>query len=421
LLSGVLLCLCFYLKEFTMYVTVGQKALKTAVSTVQTIAGTGRTQLPILKHLLLVADATGLRFCASNEETSIQYRLQADVQASGTALLPAHLFSRFVQDLPAAPITLVLPSPTDPTAVQVRCQSVKANIRIGAMPSEEFPRISHATDGCRDLLTVDCELLREIIDQVAFAAGTDPSRPVLEGIRVAFASGRASFGAADAFRLAVRSIALPDPQVSAEVIIPAQTMRQVARLLPASGAVRIALSPSGHQALFHTQDMDLSTRLVEGTFPDFRPLLSIQAATRVVLPTHVLAAAVQLMVPFARENQHQLRLQTLQERPGEAAALVLEAEAPDLGANEMRLTESVTVTDPDLRIQVNEGWLAETLAAVSTPQVALEFTDAARPIVVRPVSPLDGVYVIMPLYVRPMPASAPEPQGVSVPDATAAR
>jgi DNA polymerase-3 subunit beta len=405
-----------------MYVTIAQKDLQPALAAVQTLSATGKTQLPILKHLLLVAERpSGLVLRASNEESSIQYRLpSAEVQAAGTALLPAQLFSGLVHDLPLAPVTLAFPSPTDPTAVQVRCQQVKANIKQGGMPIEEFPQVPRLTAECRELLVIDCELLREVIEQVAFAAATDAARPALEGIRIAFVGGRASFGAADAFRLAVRTIAIPDQDLSAEVLIPAQTLRRLARLLPTSGFVRVALSETGHHALLQTTEMDLATRLISGTFPDFRTLVEIQPSTRVVLPTAALAGAVHLMAPFARENRHQLRLRILGERPDAAAALVLEAEAADLGANEIQLNEQVMVQGPDLSLQVNDIYLAEALALVPTPRVTLELSEARRPITLRPVGPLDYVSIIMPLILQATPPASAQ-ETASVPSTAGAR
>lgn len=408
-----------------MYLTLPQKVFRAAVHAVGAIAGTGNLSLPILKHLLLVADATGMTLHAANGQTSMRYRVPAIVQAPGTLLLPAQLFAGFIQDLPAAPITLVWPSPTDSMAVQVRCQQVTANIKQGAMPGDEFPPVLQLTTDCRELLTVDSDLLRDVIEQVAFAADTDPSRPVLEGIRLALGDGRASFGAANAFRLGVRQLAIPDPELTAEVLLPAHALRSLARLLPETSAVHLALSPDGHQALFHTAELDLATRLIEGTFPDFRGLLEAPASTQVLLPTQALAEAVHLMAPFARENAHRLRLQIQHDRPGEAAALVLEAEAPDLGANEIRLTESVTIEGPEQHLFVNESFLAEILKAIVTPQVRLGFQDARKPVVIRPVGPFDCTYVVMPLFAQePAPSSRPShpasaAQGASVPGTAA--
>src|SRR5690349_8852661 len=121
-----------------MYVTLPQKELVPALAAIQTIAGSSAIQQPILRTVLLEAHATGLSLSAANEASRLQWRVPATVQAPGIVLLPAHLLAGFLHDLPAAPLTLLAPSPTDPQAVQVRCQQVRANLKQSPLPLDEF-------------------------------------------------------------------------------------------------------------------------------------------------------------------------------------------------------------------------------------------------------------------------------------------
>src|SRR5258707_4352242 len=285
-------------------------------------------------------------------------------------------------------------SPTDQTALQLRGPQIKANFKQGALPVSEFPQVQFLEEG-EELVTLDCELLKEIVEQVAFAASSNAARPVLEGLRVACQNGFATFLAADAFRLAIRTIPIPDQRVTAELLIPATVLRMLARLLPSSGAVRLGRSRDGRQLLVQTREMDLSSRLLDGVYPDVRSLLALSAPTRVVLPTSALTNAVHLMTSFARENKHQLRCTI--EPSSDTPSLLLEAEAPDLGTNEIRLTEGVTISGPTLSILINHTYFAEALATVPTPQVALECLNARRPVTIKPVGPLDARHIIMPL------------------------
>lgn len=383
-----------------MFLTLEQKDLARTFSLVSPIIGSGQVQMPILKYVLLRTEPDGLAVLAANEETRIRVRVPATVQAVDTLLLPAQTFSRFVGDLPPATVTLLSPSPTDQTALQLLCQQSKANFKLGALPVAEFPLVQFLEEG-EELFTLDCELLKEIVEQVAFAAAAHAARSVLEGVRLACQNGFATFSAADSFRLALRTIPIPNQQVSAELLIPASILRQLSRLLPSSGAVRLGRSRDGRQLLVQTREMDLSSRLMEGAFPDVRSLLSLEAPTRVVLPTSELTNAVHLMSSFARENKHQLRCMI------EADRLVLEAEAPDLGVNEVCLTEGVTISGPTLSFLINHTYIAEALAAVPTPQVVLECLDARRPVTIKPAGPLDARQIIMPLVLRSTPAPTP--------------
>jgi len=383
-----------------MYLTIAQKDLARALSLVSSIVGNGQIQMPILKYVLLCTEPDGLALLAANEDTRIRVRVPATVQASDTLLLPAQTFSRFVGDLPTAPVTLMSPSPTDQTALQLRCQQSKANFKQGALSVAEFPLVQFLEEG-EEVFTLDCELLKEIVEQVAFAAAANANRPVLEGMRVVCQNGFATFLAADSFRLAIRTIPIPDQRVTAELLIPASVLRTVARLLPSSGAVRVGRSRDGRQLLVQTREMDLSSRLLEGAFPDVRSLLALEAPTRVVLPTSVLTNAVHLMSSFARENKHVLRCTV------EASALLLEAEAADLGANEVRLTEEVLISGPTLSVMIHHSYLTEALAAIPTQQVAVECFDARRPVTIKPVGPLDARQIIMPMMLESTPTPTP--------------
>jgi DNA polymerase-3 subunit beta len=387
-----------------MYLTIPQKDLARAFSLVSPIVGNGQSQMPMLKYVLLRTEPDGLAILAANEDTRICARVPATIQASDALLIPARTFSRFVGDLPMSAVTLMFPSPTDQNALHLRCQHIKANFKQGALSTEEFPLVQSLEEG-EEFFTLDCELLKEIVEQVAFAAATNAARPALEGVRIACSEGVATFMAADTFRLAIRTIPIPNQQLTADVLIPASVLRTVARLLPSSGAVHLGHSRDGRQLLVQTREMDLSSRLLEGTFPNTDPLLRLEAPTRVVLPTQDLVSSVHLMSAFARENNQLLRCTV------EASALLLEAEAPDLGANEMRLTEGVTVNGPTLSILINHSYMAEALATVPTQQVSLEMLDARRPMTIKPVGPLDARHIIMPLRLETIPThtqAAPE-------------
>lgn len=399
-----------------MYLTLPQTRLNPALRAVQMIARKSHASQPILSYVLLTADAAGLVLHAANEETRLSYRVAADVQAPGSALLPVGLFTGFVSDLPAAPLVLVSPSPTDSLAVQVRCQQVKANMKVGSMSLDEFPRVVPWTAACQEILTLDCELLREIVEHVAFAANTDASPPILEGIRLACDHGQAMFSAADSFRLAVETTAIPDQRLTLEIVIPARTMRYLAQLLPPTGSVRLALSETGHHLLVQTREMTLSTRLLEGTYPPFHALLEVQASTRLHLPTQAFADAVRLMALFTREGYHRLQLHIAPTQPDAPASLLLQADAPDVGANEIRLEEQVQVQGGPLSLLLNEKFLSEILARIETAQVELELSSARTPVVIKPVGPRACVYVCMPLHQNaPTPAprsSTPETETV---------
>src|SRR5437660_4923659 len=152
-------------------------------------------------------------------------------------------------------------------------------------------------------------MLKEMIEEVAFAAADDDSRPVLTGVLVQVSDERLTFAAADAFRLAVRVAPLPgDDHPRGDSLIPARTLTELARILPSEGPVEMIVTPNRSQVLFHTASLDLVSRLIEGSFPNFRQIIPQEHTTRAVVETKEFAAAVKSAALFARDSSNVTRV-----------------------------------------------------------------------------------------------------------------
>ncbi len=247
-------------------------------------------------------------------------------------------------------------------------------------------------------MILDAGQLKEMIAQIAFAAADDDSRPVFTGVHVEVNNEQLTFAAADSFRLAVRSAELPgSDQARGTLLIPARTLTELARILPSEGAVQMIVTPNRSQVLFHTEQMDLVSRLIEGTFPNFRQIIPKDHTTRAVIETKEFAAAVKSVTPFARDSSNIARVKI---NGGgndglEPGTLTIEANAEDIGNNIS--TINAAVDGPEQQIIFNVKYLADVLAVIDTPEVALEVTSAARPGVIKPVGSADYTYVIMPM------------------------
>ena len=398
-----------------MFFTLAQKAFSRALALASPFAGQNTIQMSILQTLRMDAEPGQVILQAANEHTRARVSVAAEVQAAGSLLVPAQAFAHLVSDLPPAPITVMSPAPTDATALQVRGPQVNATVKLAAFPLDEFPAGMRFSAG-EELLTLDAELLREIIEQVAVAAATEESRPILQAVSVVFSQGQATFLAANAFRLAYRSVPIPDQRLTASLLIPASVLRQLARVLPSSGVVHLGRSHDGRSLLVQTREMELSTRLMEGAFPQVDSLLALPATTRVTLPTQDLRDALRFMASFTHEKAHQFRWTV------EADALRLEVDAPDLGTSEVRLTEGVTISGPTLVVRLNQSYLADALEAVATPQVLLEMSNDRHPVTIKPVGPLDARHIVMPQFLPTSPAPTHvAPASQATPEATASR
>lgn len=376
-----------------MKITCKQQDLSRGLSIVSH-AVSNRSTLPILANILLATEHGRLKLSATNLEIGINCWVDAQIYEEGTTTVPAKLLTDFINGLPQAPVDINVPDDTN--KANIKGEGISANIK--GMDASEFPLIPNAEDGEAPII-VDASLLREMIAEVAIAASEDESRPVFTGVLVQVNNEKLTFAAADSFRLAVRTAPLPgDDSTHGDILIPARTLKELERILPSDGAVQMIVTPNRSQVLFHTEQIDLVSRLIEGNFPNFRQIIPKEHTTRAVVETKAFAAHVKSASLFARDSSNITRVK-MQGGEGsglEPGSVTVEATAEDLGDNVGIL--NAAVDGPEQQIIFNVKYLADVLSVIGTPEVAIEINSPTKPGVIKPVGPADYTYVIMPMH-----------------------
>ena len=352
-----------------------------------------KSTLPILANILLSTEQGRLKLSATNLEIGIRCWIDAGIYEEGTTTVPAKLMTDLVNSLPQqASVDLTMPDET----YTIRVESQRSNASIKGMDPSEFPLLPGA-EGSETPILLDAKLLKEMIEQVAFAAADDDSRPVFTGVQVEVGNEKITFAAADAFRLAIREAPLPGHDESyGTVLIPARTLTELARILPGEGTVHMIVTPNRSQVLFHCDNnIDLVSRLIEATFPAVRGVIPKEHTTRAVVETKEFAAAVKSVAPFARDSSNITRVKLTNN--SDSGSLTIEATAEDVGSNISTIAASIE--GPDQQIIFNVKYLADVLSVLNTPEVAVELTTTARPGVIKPVGDLGDcyTYIIMPM------------------------
>ncbi len=370
-----------------------QENLKRGLATVSH-AVAGKSTLPVLANVLLATDNGRLKLAATNLEVGITCWIGAQIAEEGASTVPAKLLSDVVGGLPNDKVTLTLDARTQ--SVNLACARFTNNIK--GIEADEFPPIPTVAE--RDpVITLPADMLREAIDQVAFAAAGDDSRPVLAGVLIRLRGNEAVFAAADGFRLAKRIITLPEPvATSQELIVPARALSELARIIGDAESVALSVTPEGNQVLFHTESTDLVSRLIDGKFPDFERIIPTDHTTRTVLETQELTKAVKLASFFANASQNIVKITV--EPGGELGPgkLVISANAAEVGDNTGELDGMVHGEGG--QIALNVKYLAEALNAMKTAQVALETQTPQSPGVLKPVGQEGYVHIVMPMTIR---------------------
>jgi DNA polymerase-3 subunit beta len=279
--------------------------------------------------------------------------------------------------------------------LNARCARFEANIK--GIDAQEFPIIPTADDAER-AVRLQPENLRQMIDQVVFAAATDEARPILTGVLARFEADRLTLAAADGFRLSVRSAPLGQTiEEPIEVIIPARALGELSRIAADQEEwVEVIITPARNQILFHLQDVDLVSQLIEGKFPDYRQIIPAGHTTRTVLDTSGLLKASRVSHLFARDSANIVRVEIA---PGDELMpghLTLAATSAELGDNVGQL--DATIDGDPMEVAFNAKYLIDVLSVMDASQVALETTSASSPGVLRPVGDDDFIHVIMPMH-----------------------
>jgi DNA polymerase-3 subunit beta len=374
-----------------------QENLKRGLATVSH-AVAGKSPLPVLSNILLATREGQLHLSATNLEIGIKTRIGAMIEEEGMVTVPARLFSDVIGGLPNDKVTLTLDARTQ--TVKVECARFTSNIK--GIEADEFPTIPTVEDR-EPTMTLPADMLRQTIDQVAFAAANDESRPVLTGVLVRLRDATLTFAAADGFRLATRTIAIPEGARTAaevpDIIVPARTLSELARISSdAEGEIAITVTPGGGQVLFHTETTDLVSRLIDGKFPDFERIIPGSYETRMVLETQDLVKAVKLASFFASASQNIVKF--VVDSGGDVAPgkLTISANAAEVGDNTGELDG--IVSGEGSQIALNVKFLGEALSAMKSTQVALELQNPQSPGVFRPVGQDDYIHIIMPMAIR---------------------
>ncbi|GIV89609.1 MAG: DNA polymerase III subunit beta [Chloroflexus sp.] len=378
-----------------MKLTCMQDDLKRGLAAIShAVAGKSAT-LPVLANVLLATDDGRLKLTATNLEVGINRWIGANIAQAGAVAVPAKLLADVVGGLPNDKVTLTLDPKTQ--TLRVECGRFVSNIK--GVDADEFPSLP-AVNTRAPLVSLPAVLWREAIEQVAFAAATDESRPILTGVLVRTRDQQLTLVAADGFRLAMRTIPLAETVAHAvDCLIPARTLAELARIIgDIEGDVAMVYTPGGSHVLFHTENTEVVSRLIEGRFPDFERIIPQQYLTRTVLDSTELAKAVKLASFFASASQNVVKLKI--EPAGEMGPgrVVLSANSAELGDNTSELDGSVT-GDGGV-IALNVKFLADAIAAVGSNQIAFEMQSAQSPAVFKPVGHDGYIHIVMPMSMR---------------------
>src|SRR5919204_1149370 len=338
-----------------------------------------RASVQILSGVLLRAEGGRLHLAATDMELSLRSSMDAQIDAEGAVVVPGRLLVDLVRLLPEHEVTIE--QRVEESVVHVT--SGPSITALNTYAAEDFPRLPDLD--AVGTFTVDREVLLDTVNRVARSASRDESRPVLTGILVRFESGTLVMAATDSYRLSVKETDLQGEAPDLEAIIPARALGELGRIAQSGDTVELGVHEN--QVVFAADDVWLTTRRIDGQFPNYKQLLPETFEHELTLPRNELLDVVRRVgVMVQRTSPIQLRF-------GEGELTVF-ARTQDVG----EAKESLPVDFPGdpLEIGFNAEFLREGIESISADDILLKLISPLRPAVIEGGED-DPTYLIMPI------------------------
>jgi DNA polymerase-3 subunit beta len=363
-------------------ISLDRDAFLAQLQSVTRVAST-RTAIQALSGVQLAASASRCELRATDTDVSLRVPLDAEVIREGTAVIPARLLLDVVRALPHPSVTLELRGAEQ----DVELLSGNATFHIRTLHSEDFPPFPELDPG--SAITLPVKAFVETAAKVSGSASRDETRPVLTGILVSASGSEVRMVATDSYRLSVKETRLEEPlSAGFEVNVPARALQELTRLAAHAEDEHLTISVRQNQVVFALGQVVLSSRLIDGQFPNYRQLLpeTFEHELRVAGPE--LRDVVRRISLLAQKNAP-LRLSFI---PGE---LTISAQTPDVG--EARESLPVNFQGEPLEIGFNPEFLRDGLEAIDDADVLVKLISPLRPGLLETGDGSGFVYLIMPI------------------------
>jgi DNA polymerase III subunit beta len=359
-------------------ITASKDELVQALGVVSRAVST-RTSVQILSGILLEAVDGELRLAATDMELSLRANVAAQIEGDGAIVLPGKTLVDIARLLPADDVSIE----HKPSESVVHITSGTASYTLHTYNPEDFPRLPDVA--AVQTFAIDREPLLETIHRVARAASRDESRPVLTGILVQFGGGKLVMAATDSYRLAVKETELEGSAPDLEAIVPSRALQELARI--ASGGDAVEVGVHENQVVFGTDGIWLTSRRIDGQFPNYRQLLPEQFEHELTIPRAELLEVVRrAAVMIQRATPLQLRF-----AEGELTVI---ARTHEVG--ESKESMPVGFSGDTLEIGFNADFLRDGLESVDGDDIRFKLISPLRPAVLQG----DGdefTYLVMPI------------------------
>lgn len=367
-----------------MKFNIKQSTLHRALSSVSRIAGGAHSTLPILSNVLLEVKDNQLLLLTTNLDMAIQTKAMIKAGEDGKITVPAKLLAEFISNLPS---DLEISVTTEGSKVKIQAGTYESV--INGASAEDFPEMPDIDEAAVTKFEVPAEDFKGGVGQVIIASSTDYTRPALTGVFFSTFEGALYIAATDGYRLAELKL-IKEVSSEVEVIVPSSSLREVLNAMDDDEAVEILFDDS--QVRFRTGDTEVTSKLIEGSFPNYRVLIPQSVELDIELDKSEMLRITKIAALFARQSAGTVVCAA----NSEEKCFSVSAVANEMGENDSKIAVEV---DKDAKVNLNSRYLLDALNAISEKKLHFGFSkvNSLEPILITNASNSSYRHIIMPM------------------------
>lgn len=364
-----------------MELSVTQENLARALSAVGRVASS-KAGLPILGNILLRTEGTRLLVAATNLEIAATYYVGAKVAKQGSLTLPARLVGEFISSLPKGTVDI------STKGMSMTLSSGNYSSIMSGVDAAEFPELPSIDEKEAVAYTISVTDFKQAVNQTIVTTSSDMTRPVLTGVYWHSVDGELYLAGTDGYRLSERRLVKTKSEIAA--IVPASSLQEVLRTIT-DGVEEIEVLFDDTQVRFRVGDAEITSRLIDGSYPDYRQLIPKESETSIQLRADEFTRIVKIAGLFARQSGGSITLSA----DAEAQQLRIHSIASELGENTSSADAKITTSG---QVTLNSRYISEALGVLDGEMIEFRFSGKLSPCVLMVVEKdPDYTHIIMPL------------------------
>jgi DNA polymerase-3 subunit beta len=344
-----------------------------------------RAQLPVLSNIALKAAKGKLIISSTNLEISLSTTIGAQVEKEGEITIPARAITEIVANL--SPGTISLSAEKE----QIKIESQGSKLTVLGMNASDFPAVPQRIEQNK-ALSIPKNIFQSALSQVVFATSIDETRPILTGVLTIFKKSGIILVATDGFRLSQKKIAVNGAEKESRIILPKTVLLEIAKLSGEEEEFYFSSKTNEHQVSFGFADTVLSSRLLEGDFPNYEKIIPKDTLTKVNVDKEEFLRVVKLSSVFAKDSANIIKVLVKKD------SIVVSAESSQSGSQKTEL--DAKVEGKELEIAFNFRFVEDLLHAIKGESVNIAFSNSNAPGVFTDPQDDSFIHLIMPVRIQ---------------------